>query len=263
MQQEEALYGIFVKDSHTLKKKTSTTILSTIILVSILSLAAWHTIRPTNEITFKDEEEEQSSVPNMGSSSNNFMPHQESTPNSDLISTGNPRYDQFDSYIISASDHYDITDKLIVKSLIMQESYFDIYAISPDSPCGIPDGWTDQESRSFGLTQVTPACGEVGGTRPNLTTDANSPNWATSLFNPEYNISQGVSEVSRMLFIMMNKFPECTNEQHIVMALGSYNSGESAIEGCDSWNERANNYINNVAERYRTLSERVNILHSS
>jgi soluble lytic murein transglycosylase-like protein len=251
--------GFFVKYSHKLKK-TSITILSTIILVSILSLAAWHAIRPINEVTF---EEEQSSMPNTGSYSNNLMPYQDSTPNSDLISTGNPRYDQFDSYIISVSDHYDITDKLMVKSLIMQESYFDIYAISPDSPCGIPDGWTDKESKSFGLTQVTPACGEVGGTRPNLDTDANSPNWATSLFNPEYNINQGISEVSRMLFIMMNKFPECTNEQHMLMALGAYNSGESAIEGCTSWNDRANNYITNVTERYRTLSEMANVVHSN
>jgi hypothetical protein len=72
----------------------------------------------------------------------------------------------------------------------------DIFVISSDSPCGVPYSWTDQESKPFGLTQVTPACGEVGGTRPNLTTENNSSNWATSLFNPEFNINQGVEEVS-------------------------------------------------------------------
>jgi peptidoglycan/xylan/chitin deacetylase (PgdA/CDA1 family) len=178
----------------------------------------------------------------------------------EIISTGNPTYDQFDSYIINASNLYGIPDKLMVKSMIMQESHFDNFLISWDSPCGVPNGWTEQESKSFGLTQVTPACGEVGGTRPNLTTDANSPNWATSLFNPEFNINQGVTELSENLSLMKNRFPECTNEQHMLMALGAYNSGENAIQGCNSWNERANNYINSVTERYRTLSQLVNNL---
>jgi peptidoglycan/xylan/chitin deacetylase (PgdA/CDA1 family) len=176
------------------------------------------------------------------------------------IATGDPAYDQFDSYIINASNHYGIADKLMVKSLIMQESHFNMFLISSDSPCGVPDGWTDQESKSFGLTQVTPACGEVGGSRPNLITDKNSPNWATSLFNPEFNINQGVSELSHNLFLLKSKFPECSNEQYTLMALGAYNSGEDAIEGCNSWNDRADNYITHVTERYRTLSQMVNTL---
>jgi hypothetical protein len=47
------------------------------------------------------------------------------------------------------------------------------------------------------------------------------------------------------------------------MALGAYNSGEDAIQGCDSWNDRANNYITNVTENRRTLSEMVNGLHNT
>jgi 3D (Asp-Asp-Asp) domain-containing protein len=191
--------------------------------------------------------------------------HEQSPTDGSTITTGNisigdPLYDQFDSYIINASNHYGIADKLIVKSLIMQESHFDMFLISSDSPCGVPDGWTDKESKSFGLTQVTPACGEVGGSRPNLTTDKNSPNWATSLFNPEFNINQGVSELSRNLFLLKSKFPECSNEQYMLMALGAYNSGVDSIERCDSWNDRADNYITNVTERYRTLSQMVNDL---
>jgi peptidoglycan/xylan/chitin deacetylase (PgdA/CDA1 family) len=179
-------------------------------------------------------------------------------PKPQFISTGNLTRDQFDSYIINASDYYAILDKLIVKSLIMQESSFNPFLISSDIPCGIPDGWTDQESRSFGLMQITPACQEAGGSRPNLTTDANSPDWASSVFNPEYNVNQGVSELSRLFFIMKSKFPECTNEQHMLMALGAYNSGESAIEGCTSWNERANDYITGVTRNYIILLEEVN-----
>ena len=184
--------------------------------------------------------------------------------NSDLISIGDSLYDQFDSFIINASNHYGITDKLVVKSMIMQqESHFDNFLISSDSPCGVPDGWTEQESKSFGLTQVTPACGEVDGSRPNLTTDKNSPDWATSLFNPEFNVNQGVKEVSDFLSLVKSKFPECSNEEHMLMALGAYNSGEDAIEGCDSWNDRADDYITAVTEHYRTLSQRANILHAN
>jgi hypothetical protein len=138
--------------------------ISIIVLLSILSLAVWLAIRPTIEVTF-----EELSVPNTNSSLYNLTVYQESTPKSDLIPVGDPIFDQFDSYIINASNHYGITDKLMVKSLIMQESYFDAFLISSDIPCGVPDGWTDQESRSFGLTQVTPACGEGHASRPNLT----------------------------------------------------------------------------------------------
>src|SRR5215216_4039679 len=219
-----------------------------IVLLSILSLAVWLAIRPTIEGTF-----EELSVPNTNSSLYNLTVYQESTPKPQFISTGNLTRDQFDSYIINASNLYGIPDKLMLKSMIMQESHFDNFLISSDIPCGIPDGWTDQESRSFGLTQVTPACGEVGETRPNLSTDANSPSWATSVFNPEYNINQGVSELSRLFFIMKDKFPECTNGQHMLMALGAYNSGEGAIQGCDSWNERVNDYITSVTRNYRIL----------
>ena len=180
---------------------------------------------------------------------------------SPLISVGDPVFDQFDSYIINATNRYGMTDKLMVKSLIMQESYFDTFLISSDIPCGVPNGWTDQESRSFGLTQVTPACGEAHASRPNLTTDKNSPNWATSMFNPEFNIDQGVKELSRSLSLMKSKFSECSNEQYMLMALGAYNSGEDAIEGCDSWNDRADNYITNVTRNYETLSQMVNSLY--
>jgi hypothetical protein len=44
----------------------------------------------------------------------------------------------------------------------------------------------------------------------------------------------------------------------MLMTLGAYNSGEGAIEGCDSWNDRADNYITNVTRNYETLSQMVN-----
>jgi hypothetical protein len=43
-------------------------------------------------------------------------------------------------------------------------------------------------------------------------------------------------------------------------SLGAYNFGEDAIEGCESWNDQVDDYITNVTERYRTLSQMVNHL---
>ena len=232
-----------------------------IILISILSLPIWLAIRPAIDISLEElsQAPTQECTTDMPPSSTQVRCNLDSRiTTANNISIGVPVYDQFDSFIINATNHYGITDKMMVKSLIMQESHFDIFIISSDSPCGVPDDWTDQESRSFGLTQVTPACGEVGGSRPNLTTDKNSPNWATSLFNPEFNINQGVKELTHYLSLMKSKFSGCSNEQYMLMALGAYNSGEDAIEGCDSWNDRADEYITNVTEHHRTLSQRVN-----
>jgi Transglycosylase SLT domain len=189
-------------------------------------------------------------------------PTQAFTLTSSNISIGDPVYDQFDSYIINAANDYGITDKVIVKSVIMQESDFDMFGVSLDTPCGVPSGWTDYESRSFGLMQFTPACGEAGGNKPNLTTEKNSSNWATSSFNPEYNINEGVKSISDILSLMKSRFAECSDEQYILMAVGAYNSGEGAIYGCGLWDDRAGMYIDNVSEGHKILSQIANILHS-
>jgi Transglycosylase SLT domain len=181
-------------------------------------------------------------------------PTQNSTSTAANISIGDPAYDQFDSYIMNASNHYGISDSMLVKSMILQESNFDIFALSPDIPCGVPDGWTEEESTSFGLMQVTPACVHETDTPPNLTTDINSPNWATSWFNPEYNINRGVESLSENLSQIKNNFPGCSNDQYMLMAAGAYNSGQGAIDGCGEWNDRADRYITNVSTHHRILS---------
>jgi 3D (Asp-Asp-Asp) domain-containing protein/peptidoglycan/xylan/chitin deacetylase (PgdA/CDA1 family) len=186
----------------------------------------------------------------------------DSTITTTSISIGHPVYDQFDSYITNSTNRHDILDKMMVKSVIMQESHFDMFLVSPDIPCGVPSGWTDQESRSFGLIQVTPACGEVNGSRPNLTKESNSPNWGTSLFNPEYNIEQGVKSLSENLSLMKNKFPGCNGKHYMLMALGAYNSGEDAIYGCGLWNDRADEYITEVTKHHRIMSQIANVMHT-
>ena len=59
---------------------------------------------------------------------------------------------------------------------------------------------------------------------------------------------------------MKSKFSGCSTEQYMLMAAGAYNSGEDAIEGCDSWNDRADDYITAITEHYGTLSQRISIL---
>ena len=190
------------------------------------------------------------------------LPAQDSTITTGNISIGDPVYDQFDSYIINATSDYGITHKMIVKSMIRQESDFDMFAVSSDVPCGVPSGWTNYESKSFGLMQFTPGCAESNGNRPNLSTDKNSPNWATSWFNPQYNINQGVKSISDNLLLMKSKFARCSNEQYMLMAVGAYNSGEGAIYGCDLWNDRADEYITEVTIHHRILSRIASIIHA-
>ncbi len=105
--------------------------------------------------------------------------------------------------------------------------------------------------------QVTPACGECeeGGGRTNITRDSSSPAWATSWFNPTYNIDQGVKEYMKVMQYLKNKFGGCGENQYIKMALGGYNSGSDSIFGCTSWSNRAGTYINNVLEHYRTFTQ--------
>ncbi|HEX6282681.1 MAG TPA: hypothetical protein VFZ67_10685, partial [Nitrososphaera sp.] len=94
------------------------------------------------------------------------------------------------------------------------------------------------------------------------TTDTNSSNWATSWFNPEYNINRGVKSLSDNLLLIKSNFPGCSNEQYMLMALGAYNSGQRAIDGCGEWNDRADEYITNVTTHHRILSQMVNILNA-
>jgi LysM repeat protein len=181
-----------------------------------------------------------------------------SLPTPSKIATGNSVYDQFDSYIVTYSQSFGITDPMIVKSMIMQESAFQPNAVSPDIPCGIPIGWTADQSKSFGLMQVTPACVQPN-TIPNLTQDTTSSQWATSWFNPSYNINRGVQALSTALSDMKNKFPGCTSNQYTLMAVGAYNSGDGSIFGCGSWNDRAGGYITSVLGHYQTFTQMAGI----
>ena len=177
----------------------------------------------------------------------------------DPLRTNNARTDAFDCTIVLLVNRYAFPDPMLVKAQVALESDFSQFAVSPDSPCGIPAGWTDAESKSFGLTQVTPACGESDATKlpnghPNLTRDQNSPLWSTSVFNTMVNLDQGVKAIARFLAAVKQQHPDCTPKQYNLMAAGAYNSGEGSVFGCASMNARAQNYVNIVLGRYRNFT---------
>ena len=108
---------------------------------------------------------------------------------SDPLKTGNAGRDAFDCTLIDLAAKYQHPDPMMLKAQVNQESDFDEFAVSMDSPCGIKAGWTDAESKSFGLIQTTPACGEakvalLADGHPNLTKDTASALWQNSVFNP-------------------------------------------------------------------------------
>jgi hypothetical protein len=146
-------------------------------------------------------------------------------------------------------------DPMMIKGQVLQESSFDILATSADSPCGIKMGWTDAESKSFGLVQVTPACGEattalMADGHPNLTKDMSSPSWTTSVYNPTLNLGEGYKTITTMLRSLKNKYAGCTDAQYVLMSAGAFNSGTGAVLGCGMFNARAQTYVNLVLGHY-------------
>src|SRR5262245_21056532 len=62
--------------------------------------------------------------------------------------------DAFDCAILKAATKYAEPDPMIFKAIIYVESRFDATSVAcPNLPCGMPAGWTDAESRCYGLMQ--------------------------------------------------------------------------------------------------------------
>ena len=128
----------------------------------------------------------------------------------DPLKTGNAKHDAYDCVLLTLAKMYGDPDPMMAKAQIQTESGFNVLATSPDSPCGDPAGWTDAESKSFGLIQVTPACGEENGAlladgQPNLDMDMSSAQWATSAYNPTVNLDAGVQSIAGALHDLEKK----------------------------------------------------------
>ena len=177
----------------------------------------------------------------------------------DTLKTGNARTDAYDCLLLGLGTQYGHPDPMMVKAQVQQESAFSILATSPDSPCGSPPGWSDAESKSFGLVQVTPACGEekpalLPNGHPNLDKDMQSTLWATSVFNPSLNLEEGFKTITGSLQSLKAKYPGCTSAQYVAMSAGAFNSGDSSVSGCGMYNARAQSYVNAVLGHYRTFA---------
>ena len=186
-----------------------------------------------------------------------------SCASSDPLKTGNASHDAFDCILIDLAAKYQHPDPMMLKAQVNQESDFNEFAVSMDSPCGIHAGWTDAESKSFGLIQTTPACGEakvalLPDGHPNLTKDMTSALWATSVFNPALNLDQGALTISQSMKALKAKYAGCTENQYTLMSAGAFNSGNNAILGCGQYNARAQTYVDAVLGRYQSLAKAAN-----
>jgi hypothetical protein len=178
---------------------------------------------------------------------------------SDPLKTNNAKQDAYDCTVIQVSMMWGMPDPMIVKSQIEQESGFNVFAISGDSPCGTMQGWTDAESKSFGLIQTTPACGEAKSAllpngHPNLDQDMTSALWATSVFNPMINLSEGVKTDAGSRTALQQKYAGCTAAQYNMMAAGAFNSGNDAVTGCGAYNARAQMYVDAITTHYHQFA---------
>jgi transglycosylase-like protein with SLT domain len=180
-------------------------------------------------------------------------------PATDPLKTNKAKQDAYDCSVLQVSAKWGMPDPMIVKCQIQQESSFNVFSISGDSPCGIMQGWTDAESKSFGLIQTTPACGEAKSAllpngHPNLDQDMSSALWATSVFNPTINLDEGVKTDTDSLKALEKKYAGCTDAQYNMMAAGAFNSGDNAVLGCGMYNARAQMYVDAITSHYHQFA---------
>ena len=155
-----------------------------------------------------------------------------------------------DCSILAWTASYGEPDPMIVKAMIYGESRFDYAATGcPNLPCGIPDGWTEQEARCYGMMQVVPACGPIAGGagllpsgHPNLELDPSAPGFPSSVYNPDVNIHIGVAGFAGNRAEVEELYPGCTEDQYTLMALGNLASHGSTT-GCDQINRDYIDYI--------------------
>jgi hypothetical protein len=163
--------------------------------------------------------------------------------------------DSFDCQILEQTARYQEPDPMIFKAIIYVESRFDHDAVAcPNLPCGMPAGWTADESGCYGLMQIVPACfndpstpGLLPDGHPDLAMDMSSPDWTNSVFNPDINVGLGVAGIADNRRQVKQMFPGCTEEQYTLMAVGNYNSYGSTLS-CTEYNT---DYDNLVLDAYR------------
>jgi predicted phosphodiesterase len=193
------------------------------------------------------------------------------TGREDTLKTGDPTVDSFDAVIIRETSEVGWPDPMLIKAQISMESDFNplesTLGTQWASPCGLKSGWAENESQSFGLLQITPACGgdedDMGlypagiplAGHPILVKSNSDPYWSQSFFNGDFNINFGMYVMSRHFKYYESVFPGCTENQYMQMALAAHRDGRDSVSGCGSWSAVAQNYIEEVLERYHDFSD--------
>jgi soluble lytic murein transglycosylase-like protein len=173
------------------------------------------------------------------------------------LTTGDAVVDQYDELILGAADGHGHPDPMLTKAMMAQESSFDREAVSADAPCGIPAGWTSEESRSLGLLQVTPACTDFGlkpDGHPSMAKSAAEPYWEVSLFNPAYNVDRSVFAWVAQHHQFQSQYPGCSENDYRLMATAAYNQGQGGVSGCAAWNAGGQTYLDRVLTHYRSFA---------
>jgi hypothetical protein len=158
--------------------------------------------------------------------------------------------DAFDCEVIAATTKYNEPDPMLIKAIMYGESRFDYTSIGcTNLPCGMPAGWTVDESGCLGLMQIVPACGGTPNSiglrsdgHPNMTIDQAAAEFATSIFKPAINIEVGVAGLAGNRDEVEMMYPGCTEDQYTLMALSNYASHGSA-QGCTQVNRGYLDYM--------------------
>jgi len=169
--------------------------------------------------------------------------------------------DSFDCDVIAATTKYNEPDPMLIKAIMYGESRFDYTSVGcTNMPCGMPAGWTVAESGCLGLMQIVPACGGTPGNigllsngHPNMTTDQNAAEFATSIFKPSINIEVGVSGLAGNRDEVEMLYPGCSEDQYTLMALSNYASHGSA-QGCTQVNRAYLDYMLPAYYEYATAA---------
>jgi hypothetical protein len=188
-----------------------------------------------------------------------------------ILRTGSAVNDRFDYVILAETSAVGWPDPMLIKAQISQESDFNplenTLGTQWASPCGLKSGWTKNESQSFGLFQITPACDgnedDMGlypaGTplagHPILVKSKYNSYWSKSFYNGRFNIHFGMYIMSIHFKYYERVFPGCTDSQYMQMALAAHIDGRDSVSGCGSWTDRAQEYIDNVLVRYYKFSK--------
>jgi len=189
----------------------------------------------------------------------------------DMLRIGDVKKDAFDSVILRESSAVGWPDPMLIKAQISQESNFDPLANTLGtqwaSPCGLKSGWTESESQSFGLFQLTPACGgdedDTGlyppGTplagHPILVSSDSDPYWSGSFYNGDFNIHFGMYIMSRHYKYFESTFRDCTESQYLQMALAAHRNSRQSVSGCGSFTNTGQDYVDQVLARYHDFSK--------